>query len=117
MIAQKQLAAVAAVNSTGGLAGVSMAEFHGRAKVIILHAASGGPTATIAAKLQHRNGSEPWEDIPGAAAPVIDNQAGVKEIEVDADGFKDEVRLHCTVNNGAAAALGAVVVGARKYAN
>lgn len=116
MISQKQLAAVAAVSATAGLAGVSMAEFHGRVKVYILHAASGGATATITAKLQHRNGAEAWADIPGATFPVVENTAGVKEIEVDADGFKDEVRLYCTIANAANAALGAIVVGSKQYA-
>lgn len=117
MISQKQLAAVAAVSATAGLAGVSMAEFHGRVKVYILHAASGGATATIVGKLQHRNGADAWEDVPGSTFPTITNAAGVKEIEVDADGFKDEVRLHCTIANSANAQLGAIVVGSKQYVN
>lgn len=116
MISQKQLAAVSVVAATAGLAGASLGEFHGRVKVYVMHAATGAGNATITAKLQHRNGTDEWEDVLGSAIPEIGNIAGVKEVEVDADGFKDEVRLHCTVANAASAALGAIVVGSKQYA-
>lgn len=112
---QKQLATVAAVTATAGLAGVTLDEFHGRVKVYILHAASGAAGATITAKLQHRNGTDAWEDVAGATFAPIVNTAGVKEIETDSDSFKDEVRLHCTVVGAANAQLGAIVVGRKQY--
>lgn len=112
----KQLAALAAVTATGGLAGVAMDEFHGRVKVILMHSATGGAGETVDVKLQHRNGTDAWEDIPGAAFEQLTNAAGCSQmIEVDADGFKDEVRLHCTCSADADATLAAVVVGRKQY--
>ncbi|MTH78747.1 hypothetical protein [Paracoccus aestuariivivens] len=112
----KQLAALAAISATAGLTGVSMAEFHGRAKVILMHGASGGAGQTVTAKLQHRNGTDAWEDIDGAAFAAITNASGgTQVIEVDADGFKDDVRLHCTVSSGATATLAAAVIGQKQY--
>ena len=112
----KQIAALAAINATAGLAGVSMAEFHGRAKVVLMHGASGGAGQTVTAKLQHRNGAEAWADIEGATFAAITHAAGgTQMIEVDADGFKDEVRLYCTVSAGASATLAAAVIGQKQY--
>lgn len=115
-LTSKQLAALAAVNATAGLAAASMAEFHGRAKVVLLHGATGAAGQTVTAKLQHRNGTDAWEDIAGATFAVITNAAGgTQMIEVDADGFKNEVRLHCTVSAGATATIGAAVIGQKQY--
>lgn len=113
----KQLAPVALVNATGGLAGVSVAEFHGRAKIVVSHTATGAAGETIDLKLQHRNGSDAWADVPGATFAQITNGggAGIKVIEVNADGLKGEVRLHATCNTNADATLGAVVVGRTQY--
>ncbi|WP_314190269.1 hypothetical protein [Paracoccus yeei] len=112
----KQIAALAAVTATGGLAGVALDEFHGHAQVILTHSATGAAGETIDVKLQHRNGTDAWVDVPGAFFPQLTNAAGgTKVIEVDADRFKGEVRLHCTCSTNADAYLAAVIVGRKQY--
>lgn len=118
MIAEfKQLAPVALVNATGGLASVTLGEFHGRVKIVVMHTATGAAGETIDLKLQHRNGSDAFADVPGAAFGQITNSggAGTKVIEVSADGLKADVRLYATCNTNADATLGAVVVGRTQY--
>ncbi|MFG6082322.1 hypothetical protein ACEUZ9_002967 [Paracoccus litorisediminis] len=115
-LSSKQLAALAAISATAGLTGVALDEFHGHAKVMLMHGPSGGAGQTVAVKLQHRNGTDAWEDIEDAVFATITNAAGGSQmIEVDADGFKDEVRVHCTVSAGASATLAVAVVGQKQY--
>lgn len=112
----KQLAALAVVNATGGLTAVKLDEFHGRVKVILMHSATGASGETIDLKLQHRNGNGAYEDFPGGAFAQLTNAAGgLQEIEVDADAFKDEVRIHATCSTNADASIAAVVVGRKQY--
>lgn len=112
----KQVAALALVNATGGLSGVSLAEFHGRAKMILMHSATGAAGETIDIKVQHRNGSDAWEDVPGAAFAQLTNAAGgTKAIDIDVDGLKADVRLHATCSTNADATIAAVLVGRKQY--
>jgi hypothetical protein len=112
----KQVAALAVVGATGGLASVTLSEFHGRAKLILMHSATGSPGETIAIKVQHRNGADAFEDVPGAAFEQLTNAGGgTKEIEIDADGLKTDVRLHATCSASADATIAAVLVGRKQY--
>lgn len=112
----KQVAALAAVTATAGLAAVTLSEFHGRAKLVLMHSATGAPGETIAVKVQHRVTAGTWEDVPGAAFEPLTNAAGGSQvIEVDADGFRDEVRLHCTCSTNADATMAAILIGRKQY--
>lgn len=112
----KQVAPLAAVTATGGLAAVSLAEFHGRAKLILMHSATGAAGETIDVKVQHRTGADAWADVPGATFAQLTNAGGgTKEIEIDADGLKSDVRLYATCSVNADATLAAVLVGRKQY--
>lgn len=112
----KQVAALAVVNATGGLASVTLSEFHGRAKLILMHGPTGAAGETIAIKVQHRSGTDAFEDVPGAAFEQLTNASGgTKEIEIDADGLKTDVRLHATCSASADATIAAVLVGRKQY--
>jgi hypothetical protein len=112
----KQVAALALVNATGGLASVTLSEFHGRAKLILMHGPTGAAGETITVKVQHRNGSDAFEDVPGAAFEQLTNASGgTKEIELDADGLKTDVRLYATCSTNADATIAAVLIGRKQY--
>lgn len=112
----KQVAAVAAVAATGGSTAVDLSDFIGRGRLVLMHTAANA-TETVDVKVQHREtDSDAWGDLDGAAfAQITDAAGGTKEIEIEADRFKKQVRLHFTVSAGGSATIGAVFVGKQQY--
>jgi hypothetical protein len=108
-----QLAALATVDATGGLASFDVGEYHSWARIVLQHGAA--DEGEIAVKLQDSaTGTSGWEDVAGAAFEDIEDAAGLQTIDVQTDGLRRFIRLHVTVD-GNQAALAASIVGRRQY--
>lgn len=109
------LAAVLAITATGNGAAVNVGDYQGMA---LLHLNAGaGNAGTTTVKLQHsEDGTNNWEDVPGAAFAAVGTSASEQTLKINADRLRKFVRVVDTLAGGANAISRSVtLVGIKQY--